>query len=176
MPQQRPPLIALGPDPNPRLSAAITAGGGVTGELTHARGLIWTGDPDGFPDPLPPTIEWVQLNYAGVEAWFAEGIIQRYPDIVFTSSSSAFGATVAEHALALLLAGVRHLKAQAAARDWRHDEFAPHVGSLSGAPVALIGAGSIGRALIPALAALRDSGIDSEPLADLARYAVDRLS
>ncbi|GAA3191676.1 hypothetical protein GCM10020255_091340 [Rhodococcus baikonurensis] len=70
----------------------------------------------------------------------------------------AFSASVAEHALMLLLAGVRHLPAHIEARTWRQFEFFPKIGTLRGSTVAIIGAGGIGRALIPMLAA---QGADS---------------
>ncbi len=74
--------------------------------------------------------------------------------MVWTSAAGAFAATVAEHAFMLLLAGVRALPGHLAATTWRQREFFDKVGTLRGARVAIIGAGGIGRALIPMLTAV----------------------
>ncbi|WP_137725748.1 D-isomer specific 2-hydroxyacid dehydrogenase family protein [Prescottella subtropica] len=147
--------VALGPGPDPLLSDAITAAGSTVVPLADAHALVWAGnDPAEFPGELPDAIRWVQLPSAGVEAWFAAGVMQRRPDVVWTSSAGAFAATVAEHTLALLLAGVRALPEQASATTWRQREFFGKVGTLRGSRVAILGAGGIGRALIPMLTAV----------------------
>ncbi|WP_280266376.1 D-isomer specific 2-hydroxyacid dehydrogenase family protein [Nocardia wallacei] len=143
--------IALGPARTPLLEQAIVAGGGTLTELGSARALIWDGEPAGFPRQLPEGIEWVQLFSAGVEEWFDSGVFERHPDVVFTSAAGAFAKSVAEHALMLLLAGVRYLPEHLRARSWRQSEFFPHVGTLRGATVTIVGAGGIGRELITLL-------------------------
>lgn len=146
------PIVAVGPGPDPLLSDAVTRGGAEVGPIDAATALVWAGnDPAEFPRELPATISWVQLPSAGVEEWFAAGVIQRHPDVVWTSAAGAFAATVAEHTLALLLAGVRALPEHLAATTWRQRHFFDKVGTLRGARVAIIGAGGIGRALIPML-------------------------
>ncbi|MFC9788544.1 D-isomer specific 2-hydroxyacid dehydrogenase family protein [Rhodococcus sp. NPDC127528] len=146
--------VALGPHADPLLTDAITRGGGTWAPMVDARALVWDGGPDRFPEDLPAGIRWVQLYSAGVEEWFSAGIIARHPEVVFTSAAGAFAATVAEHAFALLLGGVRALPEHLAATTWRQQEFFGKVGTLRGARVAIIGAGGIGRALIPMLAAV----------------------
>jgi len=146
--------IALGPTRTPLLEQAITAAGGELVELDRARALVWDGGPDGFPERLPAGIEWVQLFSAGVEEWFDTPVFDRHRDVVFASAAGAFARSVAEHALMLLLAGVRRLPAHLAARSWLHTELAPRVGTLRGATVAVVGAGGIGRELIGMLAPL----------------------
>lgn len=147
--------VALGPKPDSLLADAIARGGAVSAALEQADGLVWAGDdPTRFPAVLPPSIRWVQLPSAGVEHWFAAGVVQRHPDVVWTSAAGAFAATVAEHAFTLLLAGVRALPGHLAATTWRQREFFDKVGTLRGSRVAIIGAGGIGRALIPMLASV----------------------
>ncbi|MFC9440431.1 D-isomer specific 2-hydroxyacid dehydrogenase family protein [Nocardia sp. NPDC057030] len=148
--------IAIGPaDPPPALLVkAVEDGGATIADLTEARGLIWAGTPGQFPDELPDTIEWVQLPAAGVEDWFTAGVIAAHPKVQFTSAAGAFAASVAEHALMLLLAGVRYLPEQLRAGSWRQQDFFPHIGSLRGKTVTIVGAGGIGRALIPMLTPL----------------------
>src|SRR5262249_8849321 len=68
--------------------------------------------------------------------------------VTFTSAAGAYAPQVAEHALALLLSGVRGLVASARQHTW---EIPPHT-TLAGTTVAIIGAGGIGSALISQLA------------------------
>ncbi len=143
--------IALGPHSTPLLERAITAGGGTVTELGAARALVWDGDPAGFPQRLPDGIEWVQLFSAGVEEWFDTDVFRNHPGVVFTSAAGAFARSVAEHALMMLLSGVRYLPEHVLARSWRQREFFPHIGTLRGATVAVVGAGGIGRELIALL-------------------------
>lgn len=148
--------VAIGPSvPAPTLlEKAVVEGGAVVTDLAQARGLIWAGPVEGFPDRLPESIEWVQLHAAGVEDWFTAGVFDRFPGIRFTSAAGAFAASVAEHALMLLLAGVRYLPEHLRADSWRQRDFFPHIGSLRGKTVTIVGAGGIGRALIPMLVPL----------------------
>ncbi|NEW53230.1 hydroxyacid dehydrogenase [Nocardia cyriacigeorgica] len=146
--------IAIGPGEQPMLEQAVTDAGARIADPADARALIWNGPPTQFPDRLPSGIEWVQLNAAGVEDWFDAGVFDRFPRVRFTSAAGTYAASVAEHTLMLLLAGVRYLPEHLRANRWRQREFFPHVGSLRGATVAIVGAGGIGRALIPMLTPL----------------------
>lgn len=149
------PTVALGPTPDPLLLAAIARGGAESASIAEADALVWAGtDPTQFPAELPATIRWVQLPSAGVEDWFAAGVIDRHPHVVWTSAAGAFAPTVAEHAFALLLAGVRALPEHLAVTSWCQRDLFDRVGTLRGARVAIIGAGGIGRALIPMLASV----------------------
>jgi len=152
-PTEVPVPIAIGPStPAPTLlRKAVVESGATVADPAEARALIWAGGPGEFPDELPDTVEWVQLPAAGVEDWFTAGIFARHPDVRFTSAAGAFAASVAEHALMLLLAGVRYLPEHLHARSWRQQEFFPHVDTLRGKTVTIVGAGGIGRALIPML-------------------------
>lgn len=148
--------VAIGPDPNaPRLlEKAVVGAGARVGPLADADALIWTGTPADFPAELPASVRWVQLPAAGIEDFFEAGVFAAHPGPTFTSAAGAFAHSVAEHALMLLLAGVRYLPEQLRATSWRQREFFPHVGSLRGKTVTIVGAGGIGRALIPMLAPL----------------------
>ncbi|MGQ4619627.1 NAD(P)-dependent oxidoreductase [Nocardia sp. R7R-8] len=148
--------IAIGPaDPPPSLvEKAVVEAGAAISDLDEARGLVWVGGPGEFPERLPAGVEWVQLPAAGIEEWFAAGVIARHPGVRFTSAAGAFAASVAEHALMLLLAGVRYLPEHLRAARWRQQDFFPHVDTLRGKTVTIVGAGGIGRALIPMLVPL----------------------
>jgi D-3-phosphoglycerate dehydrogenase len=139
-----PPTVHIAPDPDPEVEAAVREAGGEIAPLAEADGLIWVdSNPDGFPAELPDRVRWVQLPSAGVERWLDRIDRERQ----WTSAARAFGRGVAEHALALMLAGTRHLHEFARTRTWTR----PEIHRLEGATVAIIGTGSIGRALIELL-------------------------
>jgi len=106
-------------------------------------------------------LRWVQSLAAGPDLEVAAGFA---PEVVITSGRSLHDDTVAEHALTLILAGLRGLRqlipAQAEHR-WRSDlggvriEGADgRVETLSGANVLIWGFGAIGQHLAPHLTAL----------------------
>jgi phosphoglycerate dehydrogenase-like enzyme len=143
------PVVAIGPHDDAVYAAAIEAGGGARGELREADGLVWI-DPHVADLPeLPDRVRWVQLPSAGVERWL--GRLPAGP--VYTSAAGAFALPVAEHALALMLAGARRLAECARAGEWA--DLRREVRSLEGATVAIVGAGGIGRSLIEFLQPFR---------------------
>jgi D-3-phosphoglycerate dehydrogenase len=139
-----PPTVHVAPDRDPEVEAAVRAAGGEIGPLEAADGLVWVdSNPDGFPAELPDGVGWVQLPSAGIERWLdrIDG------DRQWTTAAPAFGRQVAEHALALMLAGVRRLHEFARARTWTR----PATRELARSTVAIVGTGQIGRALIALL-------------------------
>jgi D-3-phosphoglycerate dehydrogenase len=138
------PAIHIGPEPAEHLVKAVEAGGGRPVGLDEAEGVIWHGGPDDLPE-LPSSVRWVQLPAAGVEKWVDR--VTATPDVEFTSAGGAYATQVAEHALGLLLAGVRGMAYYARAKTW--DPVSERV--LEGSTVAIIGAGGIGRELIAML-------------------------
>ena len=88
-------------------------------------------------------MRWVQLQSAGVEPWLDRFATRERAVHV---GRRRLRAQVAEHALALMLAGVRRLADYARAR-----RGAPECPVLDGSTVAIVGAGGIGRALIELL-------------------------
>jgi D-2-hydroxyacid dehydrogenase (NADP+) len=139
--------VHVGPEPDTTIEDAVRAAGGEIGPLDRADGLVWLDpSPDGFPE-LPDAVRWVQLPSAGVELWLDRIDRERR----WTSAAPAFGHAVAEHALALMLAGTRRLADFARAERWEHLPVA----TLEDATVAIIGAGSIGGALIELLEPFR---------------------
>jgi D-3-phosphoglycerate dehydrogenase len=137
------PAIHVEP-PDEHLTRAVDAGGGRLVALEEAEGGIWNAGPDELP-ALPSGVRWVQLQSAGVERWIERE--RATPGVQFTSAGGAYATQVAEHALALLLAGVRGLARYARARSWSPVDDRP----LEGSPVAAVGAGGIGRVLIEML-------------------------
>jgi phosphoglycerate dehydrogenase-like enzyme len=144
------PVIALLPAPEPDLRAAVEAAGGTVGPLADADGLVlhnWGDTDPALPAELPERVRWIQLPAAGVERWVDR--LPHGPQV--TSAAGAFALPVAEHALALMLAGARSLHTCARATEW----IEPPAYSLEGTTVAIVGAGGIGRALIELLAPFR---------------------
>src|SRR5437016_2750431 len=113
-----PPRIAVLPEGIRQWAArAVEAGGGQVVAPEDAQALVWTatGFEPGFrPEDLVallkehPGIKWVQLPWAGVEPYAEAGIFDR--DHLWTSGKGVYARPCAEHALALTLAGLRHLK------------------------------------------------------------------
>jgi phosphoglycerate dehydrogenase-like enzyme len=141
------PGVAVGPRPAPWAAEAIRRGGGQVVALDEDPvGLVWTdgGAMDALSSVLAtrPKISWVQLPQAGVERAFQAGVVDRQRQ--WTSAKGAFAEPVAEHALALILAGLRQLKIRALARTWGE----PAGESLFGQPVTVVGAGGIAAVLL----------------------------
>lgn len=124
--------------------AVVERGGGaVVPDPEEAEVIVWLGsDSSRLPELLHPGVRWVQLPSAGVEAWMEKGLIDT--ERVYTSAAGVYAETVAEHALALMLAGARRLHEAARATSWE-------VGwgrLFADSTVVILGAGGIGRALI----------------------------
>ena len=145
------PGIHVGPDPDERLEDAVRAGGGRVVGADEADAIVYhasAGDPAQTAALVTAHTRWVQLPSAGIERWAEAGVITNEP--VWTSAAGAYGPQVAEHALALLLAGARRLQVAARAQTWD-----PQPGRVvEGSTVALVGFGGIGRCLLPMLAPL----------------------
>ena len=86
--------------------------------------------------------EWLQLSWAGSDAFTAPGALRR--EIVLTSAVGAYGLAVSEHMLAQTLALIRRF-GQYARNQVRH-EWKPmgSVTSIEGSVIAVLGVGDIG--------------------------------
>jgi phosphoglycerate dehydrogenase-like enzyme len=137
--------IAVLPRPSQLFVDAVHVGGGTVAELTDdTRGLIWlsyTAEAE-LRDALEahPKIGWVQLPYAGVDAFADVLAKENRPGLVWTSAKGAYAEPVAEHALALTLALLRVLPKRVVAKSW---STVPEGRSLYGLNVVIIGAGGI---------------------------------
>lgn len=152
--------ISIAPTEADDFVMAVRAGGGQVAPLdAHTRGLVWLSErrASELDEILEshPDIEWVQLPWAGVDA-FAE-LFQRQATRpidkrpVFTSAKGAYSEPVAEHALALLLACFREIPQKARRAAW-----AERTGlSLYGRRIIVIGAGGVGLAIVDLLAPFR---------------------
>lgn len=126
---------------------AIEQGGGTVVDLGESEGLVWA-DP-AAPDRLRsvlgdhPGLRWVQLPFAGVEAY---GPVLDH-DRTWTCAKRIYGEPTAEHALTLTLAAFRGLRDYLRADRWTGDRGQ----NLRGARVTIVGAGGITEALIDML-------------------------
>jgi phosphoglycerate dehydrogenase-like enzyme len=142
--------IAVMPRPAAVFTTAVRAAGGEISELSPAtRGLIWLSyrqsDLLGSTLAANPQIQWVQLPWAGVDAFSAILAEQARPDLLWTSAKGAYAQPVAEHALALSLALLRVLPQRARASSWSSTAEGR---SLYGRSIVIIGAGGIAVELI----------------------------
>jgi phosphoglycerate dehydrogenase-like enzyme len=142
--------VHVGPGAPDELVAAVEDAGGRVVPPQEASALVWfAGSPHEAQPYMHDGIRWVQLPGAGVESWFASGLLT--PGRTYTSAVGIYATSVAEHALGLMLAGARRLHELAEARTWTK----PSPASLYGSTVAVVGAGGIGRELIRLLTPFR---------------------
>jgi phosphoglycerate dehydrogenase-like enzyme len=132
--------IALEPAQPAQFIAAIESAGGSVAPLSaEVKGLVWTDyhRPDLLRQVLSenPQLTWVQLPFAGVDAFV--DILDAAP--TFTCAKGSYSQPVAEHALALLLALGRTIPERVRATTWG-DKFAV---SLYESKVLIVGGGGI---------------------------------
>jgi phosphoglycerate dehydrogenase-like enzyme len=145
-------FVALEPKQFPAYLEAIeSAGAKVVPMGAEVSALVWTdyANPQGLADTLEanPQLEWVQLPFAGVDAF--NQIIQAKP--VFTSAKRSYSEPVAEHALMLCMALGRILPERIRATSWGKK----HADSLFDAEVLIVGGGGIAEQLVEMLLPFR---------------------
>lgn len=143
--QPTPGKIAVLPDADPFFVRAVEASGGVVEPVSdETRGIVWLSysRASELPEILHenPQIEWVQLPWAGVDA-FSKTISQSDSEqsLLWTSAKGAYAQPVAEHALALILSLLRRIPERVRAKSWG----AKFGTSLYGLSVVIVGAGGI---------------------------------
>ena len=145
-------FVAIEPKSFPEYEKALELGGAKLSPMgSDVRGLIWTdySSPGALGELIDrnPQLEWVQLPFAGVDA-FAK---QLDKNVLFTSAKGAYREPVAEHALMLALALGRKLPVRIKASSWgKREAF-----SFYDSKVLLIGAGGISDELTRLLAPFR---------------------
>lgn len=145
-------FVAIEPKSFPEYEKALELGGAKLSPMgSDVRGLIWTdySSPAALGELIDrnPQLEWVQLPFAGVDA-FARQLDKK---VLFTSAKGAYREPVAEHALMLALALGRKLPVRIKASSWgKREAF-----SFYDSKVLLIGAGGISEELTKLLAPFR---------------------
>ena len=145
-------FVSLEPKQFPAYLEAIESAGAKVVPLgPEVRAMVWTdyANPQGLRDALQtnPQLQWVQLPFAGVDAF--NDIIQLNP--VFTSAKRSYSEPVAEHALMLCMALGRILPERIRATSWGKK----HADSLFDAEVLIIGGGGIAEQLVELLIPFR---------------------
>lgn len=149
--------IAVEPSQKDIFVEAVVGSGGTVAPLSdQTKGLMWLSEK--HADQLQTIldthrgIEWVQLPWAGVDAF--SSVLDQMASRdeadrpVFTSAKGAYSEPVAEHAVTLLQACLREIPMKARAAKWQ----AARTGlSLFGRHVVIVGAGGIAQALIDLL-------------------------
>jgi phosphoglycerate dehydrogenase-like enzyme len=145
----QPPIDAIAVEPRAAgawLDDAVVAGGGTVVAPAAASGLVWTHPrrPDALGDLLDscPAVAWVQLPWAGIEPYVE--VVRAHADRLWTCGKGVYAEPVAEHALALSLAGLRNLGPYARATSWT----GPVGRNLLGARVVILGGGGITESLL----------------------------
>jgi phosphoglycerate dehydrogenase-like enzyme len=135
------------------LAEAVVAGGGVLSDPEDAVALVWT--ETAAADALGGVLDdhaglrWVQLPWAGVEPYV--DVIRAHADRTWTCGKGVYAEPVAEHALALVLAGLRGLDHYARATSWTGQRGR----NLLGARVTIVGGGGIAESLLRLLGPFR---------------------
>lgn len=154
--------VALAPEGiRPWIAGAVEAGGGSVVAPSDADVLVWAepAKADALGELLhgeASHVRWVQLPWAGIEP-YADLISSDAADAaqdggsvgrVWTCAKGVYAGPVAEHALTLLLAGLRGLGTYGRASTWSP----PQGTNLFGAKVVVLGGGGIAERLLPLLA------------------------
>ena len=147
-------LVAIEPKSDLAYEQAVVSAGGEVAALSdQVSALIWTdySAPEKLAVVLEqnPQIEWVQLPFAGVDA-FADVLSA---PVKFTSAKGSYKEPVAEHALALSLALGRKIPIRVKATSWGKREAV----SFYDSNILIVGAGGITQELIGMLKPFRAS-------------------
>jgi len=141
-------LVAVAPDTRPVMhdafAAAVRDAGGEVADPAEAEALIWA-DPYAaamYPEVIAaaPSVEWVQLPYAGVEP-FLDHLDAR---LTWTCAKGVYADPVAEWVMAALLMGLRDFHLFAAAGSW----CAESGRNLFGTRITVLGGGGITQSLM----------------------------
>lgn len=147
--------VALAPLPaRPwALDAVAAAGAVVVEDPGDAEVLIFLApdDTQGLTKALEasPKAGWAQLPWAGIEKFVAAGVLD--PGRTWTCGKGVYAEPVAEHALALALAGLRDLPERIRATSWAKQGGV----SLYDGKATILGGGGITECLIDLLTPMR---------------------
>lgn len=149
------PRVALAPSGvRGWLADSIRDGGGEVVEPHEAEVLVWAepAQADRLGELLRGAaggVTWVQLPWAGIEPYV--DVVRAEAARIWTCGKGVYAEPVAEHALALLLGGLRGLDRYVPATTWT----APHGTNLLGAKVVVLGGGGITTSLLRLLEPFR---------------------
>ena len=138
------PRVCVAPDGSAEwVVDAVRRGGGEVVPAAEATAVVWTAarDADGLARLLAeaPDIDWVQVPFAGIE-----NFVPLLDGRTWTCGKGVYAEPVAEMALALALAGMRHVAGYARETGWS----GPRGHNLLGANVTILGGGGITESLV----------------------------
>lgn len=147
-------FVALEPRQFEAYTKAIESAGGEIRALSKdVSALVWTdyADPDALARAVKenPQLRWVQLPFAGVDAF--SSTISTFPDAVFTSAKRSYSEPVAEHAMMLCMALGRKIPERVRASSWGKK----YADSLFDENLVIVGGGGIAQQLVDLLAPMR---------------------
>ena len=156
----------------------FAAAGDLTAE-DWAQATAVLGNPPAAALKGARSLKWLQTRSAGVDAYAAPGVLPE--GAALTSASGAYGHSVSEHMLAMLLALMKRLPAYRDQQNGARWQDLGPVRTLVGAQVLVVGAGDLGssfavlcRALGASTAGVRRDA--ARPAAGVERmYGFDRL-
>jgi phosphoglycerate dehydrogenase-like enzyme len=127
----------------PLKRAVIRGGGRLVDDPAAAEAIVWAADePDALRPRLQGGIRWVQLSAAGIEEWFAAGVIDR--ERIWTAAKGVYAPPIAEYVVAAILMFARRFPTAVRTRRW--EPLEPR--HLRGATVGILGAGLIGQEIL----------------------------
>jgi phosphoglycerate dehydrogenase-like enzyme len=134
------------------LADAIEAGGGTVVPPGDAEALVWAepakaNELDQLLHEAASGVKWVQLPWAGIEPY----VDVIHDDRIWTCGKGVYAEPVAEHALTLLLAGLRRLDRYVRATTWTP----PDGTNLLRGKVVILGGGGITESLLRLLGPFR---------------------
>ena len=143
---------AILPHPWPEAISALDEAGHSRVPLEQAEFLLFNGETEEFPEPLPESLGFVQVPFAGVDNIL--DLIRKTHEatgVRWSNAAGLYDSTVAESTIALLLAQLHAHKR--VGQTWgNRDEVEEHTTFLfEDKTVAIIGAGGIGAKLIEML-------------------------
>ena len=146
------PKVAVAPEGAPEwIAEAVVDGGGELVAPADAEAVVWFGpfEPEGLEAVLDAATgaRWVQLPWAGIEPY----VHLLRPELTWTCGKGVYAEPVAEHALALALAGLRGLPDRVRATSWGRQGGT----SLYDGRVTILGGGGITEALVHLLRPMR---------------------
>ena len=175
--------VHVAPFVSDEMKAAVESGGGaISDDPEAADAVVWTipGQAEQLKELLEKSpARWVQLPFAGIEAFFEAGAIT--DERTWSCTKGVYGPATGEHALALMLGVACALHTHARDRKWAEAGFGRPERRLAGATVVIVGTGGIGAFIARALAPLEAQVIgvnrSGKALDGAARtVTVDRLS
>jgi phosphoglycerate dehydrogenase-like enzyme len=114
-------------------------------DILVVAGPYYAGDVVRAVNTSATKLRWVQSSSIGTDKFEQGGVPEH---IAFTNAAGLKGRTVAEHAMAILLAHVHavpQMERHRSAGHWARDELRKQVTSLEGKTLLVLGYGSIGR-------------------------------